>query len=216
MPWLSGHGCEPDCTSGNFSAEVQRIATSVREHFDSRPARLLAYSMGARLGIALLSEHAELFTDAFIVGANPGIELSEERGERRDWEDSWVELLHNEGLERFEHQWRQQKIFTSQKSLPFDVRKLQSKERLNHTASGLAHAMRVLGLGSMPDLWPLLPGLERNMHMIVGASDGKFLQIAKRAAKLSDRIQLSSLVGIGHNAILEAPSEVKRLMELSS
>ena len=56
-PTLLGHGgtpaSEPPSGVTSFEAEVDRVARSIRGHFN-RPTTLIGYSLGARIGLGLL------------------------------------------------------------------------------------------------------------------------------------------------------------------
>jgi 2-succinyl-6-hydroxy-2,4-cyclohexadiene-1-carboxylate synthase len=210
-PFLCGHGPTPDLHSQDFGAEIARVAALLRQNFQA-PVSLLGYSMGARVALGLGLRHPDLFSRVTLIGVNPGLEDNQARTERLAWEAGWEELLLNEGLEAFDEQWRKQPLFASQNSLPQNVQEEQRRERWLHTPTGLAFALRVLGLGAMPNFWPELPNLKTPVLWVVGGKDEKFLRLAKRAASLSDFIQLEVVQGSGHNPLLEAPQQVRSLL----
>lgn len=211
-PSLSGHGPTPTMYARCFEDEVRRLISAIEERSAGVPVQLLGYSMGARLAIGLLTEAPHLFSSALLIGANPGLESNEQREERRRWEREWEALLIQEGIDVFVTRWQKQAIFATQKALPAQVLETQQRKRKRHTAAGLAYAMRVLGLGNMPNYWPRLSQLQIPVRWIVGSADDKFLTIARRATQLNASFDLVELPEVGHNPLLESPQEVRRLI----
>lgn len=210
-PVLSGHGSDPDFTAQSFEDEVSRLHRLIELRYE-REIRLLAYSMGARVGLGLLLRCPERFSSAMLLGVNPGLESEDARQERLGWEARWIDVLEQDGLAVFEHQWSRQAMFRTQDSIPPKSQDAQRTLRLSHTASGLAHALSVLGLGSMPNYWPRIADLRIPVTVVSGALDEKFLKLGRRFADLSPYATLRVLDGIGHNPLLEAPNAVGALL----
>lgn len=211
-PSLGGHGPAPTLDAACFEDEVRRLAKAIEARSGGAPVRLVGYSMGARLGLGLLLEAPHLFSSALLMGANPGLKSDKERQERREWESGWEALLLQEGIDAFVVRWGQQTIFETQRNLPAEVLALQQRQRQDHKASGLAYALRVLGLGSMPNYWPRLSQIQVPVQWVVGASDEKFVDIGRQAKKCNARFALEELPGVGHNPLVEAPAEIRRML----
>jgi 2-succinyl-6-hydroxy-2,4-cyclohexadiene-1-carboxylate synthase len=210
-PVLTGHGPEPDCSSSTYDEEVTRLAREIGLRFPE-PVNLLAYSMGARVALGLATRHPELLRHAILLGVNPGLRSEKERQERLHWEARWIEVLEQEGLAAFEEQWKNQPLFASQVRISADRREAQRNARLSHTAAGLVHALRVLGLSAMPNFWPQLSELRTPVTLIYGALDHKFASIATQAKALNPSFQLAPLAQTGHNPLLEAPERVREVL----
>ncbi len=211
-PRLTGHGPDPALESQSFDEEVDRIASTLVKR-TSRPARILAYSMGARVALGLLVRHPRLFQDATLVGVNPGLESEAARQDRLGWESRWIDVLEQDGLAVFEHQWSAQPIFKSQGTLPPRSQDAQRSARLSHTAAGLVHALHVLGLGSMPNYWPRLSELRVPTTLVHGELDEKFAAIGRRAHASCPHIRSVAIRGVGHNPFLEAPDVLRQLFQ---
>lgn len=210
-PRLAGHGFEPDRSAADFVAEVDRVAAWISAHTRD-PVRLLGYSMGARVGLALCVRHPMLVRDAMLIGVHPGLEDLQARRERQLWEGRWVHLLEVHGLGAFLEQWERLPLFASQQVV--DPRRLerQGRVRRSHRAEGLARAFRVLGTGVMPNLWPALARIETPVCLVAGSLDERFTRVAERAAALLPRGRLEVVAGAGHNVLLERPEAVMRLL----
>jgi len=209
-PLLTGHGPSPDLTSQSFEEEVERIAALILRH--NAPVHLVGYSMGARVALGLALDHPELVGRLSLIGVNPGLATDSDRQERLSWEARWQDILEMDGLAVFEHKWSSLPLFASQTRLPAHVQAAQRAERLNHAALGLSHALSVLGLASMPNLWPRLSQLRLPTHLIVGDLDEKFKTIAQIMCDHSTRFHVTHLPQVGHNPLLEAPKRVRALL----
>ena len=213
-PLLTGHGKQPDFSSRSFEEEVARLAREARAV--GTPLHLLGYSQGARLALGLLLEAPECFVDAVLVGVNPGLETDTAREERLAWEDGFIQLLHQHGLDAFVDAWENLPLFQSQKRLSEPMRERTRRARRSHTAEGLAHAFGVLGLGRMPSYWPRLAEIRVPVTLVVGELDTKFRALAERMCATMPQARLVSVPDVGHNPLVEAPDVVSELLLASS
>ncbi len=199
-PLLPGHGPAP-APVRSWSEEVGALAEWL-EREGVEGAHLVGYSFGGRLAWHLL-DHDDLFARATLIGAHPGLEDAAERDARRRADRRWIELLEAQGLDAFVDAWEALPLFSSQRALPELVRARQRAVRSSHTAAGLAGALRQLGLAEMPRRpIPRLP-----VQLVVGALDTRHRRIAEAL-----ELPLSILDGVGHNAVLEAPGRLGKLL----
>jgi 2-succinyl-6-hydroxy-2,4-cyclohexadiene-1-carboxylate synthase len=203
-PALAGHGPEPDTTSHDFAAEVERLATWLRTRSSERVV-VLGYSLGARVALGLCGAHPELFSAAVLVGVNPGLGTEAERRERIAWETRLIDLLESEGLTAFLTEWERLPLFASQSALSPERRSAQRRIRESHHATGLAHSLRALGTGHMPDLAPQLGSIPFPVTLVVGEQDAKFRALAERTLPALREAHLAVVPGAGHNPLVEAP-----------
>jgi 2-succinyl-6-hydroxy-2,4-cyclohexadiene-1-carboxylate synthase len=206
-PWLLGHGLKPVLGPQRFEAEVDRLAALIRAERLSG-AHLCGYSLGARVALGLLARHPQLFSGATLIGLNPGLRDVGERAARVGSDERWAQLLLRQGLDGFLSAWQAQALFESQAQLPAVRLAQQQRIRGAHTAHGLGQALRVLGLGQMPDYRGVLCGLRMRVRLLAGALDGKFLGIARQLAELCGCAELDCVPAAGHNLLLEAPAHV--------
>ncbi|HEU5077142.1 MAG TPA: alpha/beta fold hydrolase [Polyangiaceae bacterium] len=215
-PVLTGHGSPPAAWETSFEAEVDRLARWLSEQQPPGPLYLLGYSLGARLGLGLLSSHPGRFEAAVLIGVNPGLRTAEERRERKQHDREQHQLLLEHGLTAFVDQWERLPLFATQGTLAAEVLAEQRRLRLTHTAEGLAHALVALGLGDMPDYWGGLPRLDLPIAIVVGAADAKFRQLGEAMLPLLPRARLALAPRAGHNVVLESPAWLRELMQRAS
>jgi 2-succinyl-6-hydroxy-2,4-cyclohexadiene-1-carboxylate synthase len=210
---LPGHGADPwfPPEPSDFFATVDALAKSIS---GSPKSIVVGYSMGARVALALTLRHPEKITRAILIGVDAGIEDEKMRAERIAWDDAWAERAKTESLESFASAWEDLPIFESQKKLPADARASLREQRTSHTPNGIAWAMRALGLGRMPNLWPLLEQNEVPLSLISGALDRKFTEKSRAIMTRSKNARATIVENVGHNVALEAPHAVAKEIEV--
>lgn len=212
-PGVSGETRAPSCRRPvlRFEEEVERVAALiVGEGFAG--AHLLGYSLGARVALGLLARFPYLFAAATLIGVHPGLGSLEERAARVGSDERWCALLERRGVEAFLEAWEAQPLFATQRAL--DARRMAEQRRVRaaHSAEGLARALRVLGLGCMPNYRGALVTCPVKVRLVVGERDEKFSSIAGSLAQLAARVELHRVPGAGHNVLLEAREHVERLL----
>ncbi len=208
-PAVCGHGVEP--AAATFDAEVDRLAQVIR-CAGPAPRFLAGYSLGGRLALGLLVRHPDLFCGAALIGANPGIGDEGARAARRHGDECWARRIEQDGLVAFDRDWSAQPLFLSQRGVASEALAEQRRIRLSHDPYALAAAMRVLGLGAMPDCRPALPCVVLPVDLIVGSLDRKFVGLAREMAEKLPDAAVRIVDGAGHNVPLEAPVELTRLL----
>ncbi|MCP3964539.1 MAG: alpha/beta fold hydrolase [bacterium] len=204
---LSGHDHRPPTVDG-FVEEVDRLAGLLR-----RPCHLAGYSLGGRVALGLLARHPDLFTSATLIGAHPGLRTEAERRQRRAADEELSRRLKREGIEAFVDFWESLPLFVSQGSASAEALELQRAIRLGHDAHGLAHSLRALGLGAMPDYGADLERIDLPVHLMAGEADLKFARLARSMAASLPRATVEVVPSAGHNLILEAPGAVASAIE---
>ena len=113
-----------------------------------------------------------------LVGASPGLRTATARAERRASDERLADELEHSTVERFAERWASTPTLADQ---PPEVRaRADADRRRNHSPAGLAAALRGLGTGALPSLWPRLDRLAIPVVLVVGERDEKFIQIARR------------------------------------
>lgn len=212
MPALLGHDGTPGTGAAqSFDEEVDRIAAEVVAAAIPR-ARLVGYSLGARVALGLLARHAGLFLDATLVGVHPGLDSAAARRERVESDARWRRLLEDQGIRAFVDAWEALPLFASQGALPPRVIAAQRRERLGHNPRGLSRALGVLGLGAMPAYRDALASCELPLRFVAGEHDEKFRRLATELATLTPYARATVIAGAGHNVVLEQPGRLVDLL----
>jgi 2-succinyl-6-hydroxy-2,4-cyclohexadiene-1-carboxylate synthase len=213
-PALSGHHGAP-LRSESFLGEVTRLAKLIDEEAAAPPV-VVGYSLGARLALGLALQHPHAVRALLLISVNPGLRSADERAARLAADEQLASFLELHGTRAFiEQHWEKQALFASQRALPDSVRALQTAQRLQHPATGLAHCLRTLGLGAMPSFWPALPTVSSRVPttLVTGTLDQKFHTLANEICARSPKIAWLSAPDVGHNLLLEAPELLARLVD---
>jgi 2-succinyl-6-hydroxy-2,4-cyclohexadiene-1-carboxylate synthase len=197
-PTLGGHVAEP--ASADFWAEVDRLAA-----LTPAATELFGYSLGSRLSLGLLVRYPERFHHAVLVSAHPGLRTDAERAQRRIDDDRFVRLLRERGLVEFVTAWEEQPLWHTQRALPDSARAGRRRERLTHTAEGLARSLSRVGLGQMPDLRAALAQSDCSVDFLAGGQDTKFLMLAQELCSIMPHARLRVAPNAGHDLVLERP-----------
>ncbi len=206
LPW---HGAPPRLPRGRtFDAVVDELAGALPA---GAPFWLAGYSLGGRLALRMALRHPHRVAGAVLIGAHPGLVAPTERQARALQDEQQAANLRRMGLAAFVAEWELQPLFASQARLPDALRKRQRAARESHSRI-VAQALRVLGLGRMPEMWAELAAAAMPLWFVAGALDPKFADLARRAASTTPRGEHILVPGAGHNPLLEAPEEVTRIV----
>jgi 2-succinyl-6-hydroxy-2,4-cyclohexadiene-1-carboxylate synthase len=191
---IPGHGKAPPAVS--WDAALDRLEPNLQGK-----VVLAGYSMGARLALALALRHPDRIEKLVLASGTAGIEDPRERARRVAEDEKLAQSIEQGGVPAFVKKWEQHPTLASLK--PFAAR-LQ-RERLSHTAAGLASALRKLGTGAQPSYWGALASLAVPVVLLAGNDDPKFLMLAKRMHALLPQSELRELSDCGHAPHLERP-----------
>ena len=190
-PELPGHGSAAPATSWN--AAVEQLAALLKDGSST----LGGYSMGARLALAVALRYPDRVERLILESGTPGIEDDADRASRRAADEALAQLLEREGIDAFVRKWEANPVLAGQ---PHQA--LRAGRR-SHTPEGLAGALRRLGQGAQPSLWPELPRLRIPTLLIAGEHDLKYAAIARRMQALLPRAEVQIVKGAGHSPHLE-------------
>lgn len=195
---------------GSFESELATLATELANAGVSprTPALLVGYSLGARMALGLLLTRPTWFRACALIGVNPGLQDPAERTLRKAEDHARARQLLTDGLEPFLNTWEQLPLFASQRLLAPSLLDEQAAQRREHQAAGLAYSLLRTGLGQMPDYWPELAQIQLPVRLVVGALDAKFTAIAEQMRATLASSELTVVPNVGHNVVLEAPSEL--------
>uniref|UniRef100_Q3APV4 Putative 2-succinyl-6-hydroxy-2,4-cyclohexadiene-1-carboxylate synthase n=1 Tax=Chlorobium chlorochromatii (strain CaD3) TaxID=340177 RepID=Q3APV4_CHLCH len=200
---LPGHGSATLSASDEhhayFTATVEALATVIQP-ISPEPCRLVGYSMGGRIALALMLTHPELFHQAVIVSASPGLPTEEERAKRRAGDEGIARKIER-NFPDFLEAWYQQPLFSTLKNHPL-FQEIERKRAINNSES-LAAALRLLGTGQQPSFWDALSKCAVPTLFIAGEKDERYVAIARQMVKLAPHATLSIVPNCGHTLHIE-------------
>jgi 2-succinyl-6-hydroxy-2,4-cyclohexadiene-1-carboxylate synthase len=115
-------------------------------------------------------------------------------------------LLQQQGIAAFVAAWERQTLWDSQRALPKEIIAAKRRERLMHSAQGLAESLRSVGLGRMPDLRGELAQSTSRVDLLVGGRDPRYRELAEELCLHLPRAQVRVAHGAGHDLVLERPA----------
>lgn len=202
---LLGHG-ETDCPLDPTRYDITHAAKDLKELLDKlneEKVHLLGYSMGGRLALAFACLFPERIASLLLESASPGLRTEEERRKRRASDEQLADYIETNGLEAFVDYWETIPLFSSQNSLPEDVKKNIREERLAQNPIGLSNSLRGMGTGKQPSFWERLQELEFPVFLITGKLDPKFCNIAEEMAERLQHVKKETVFHAGHTIHVE-------------
>ena len=169
------------------------------------PADLVGYSMGGRLALQYTARFPNHVRRLVLESASPGLEGAGERAARREGDEALAARIEDRGIPDFVSEWEAMPLFESQFRMEPALLARQRDIRLDNDARGLAGALRGLGTGVLPSLWPALPEVASPTLILVGELDEKFLAIGERMAELLPAAELVVVPDSGHCVHFERP-----------
>ena len=195
---LPGHGKTPGASWDN-------TVTAISQLLPDR-AVLIGYSQGARLALAVAAACPNRIERLVLESCAPGLRRRHDRVLRRRADEALAELIGAHGVDAFVTHWESLPMFEGLRALPMVERQALRARRSNHTAGGLASALRQLGQGAQPDLWPALQRLRTPTLLMTGAQDAKYTRLARQMAMDLPMGWRVTFAGSGHAPHLECPA----------
>lgn len=181
-------------------------------------ATLVGYSQGARLALAVAAAFPGRAGRLVLESGTPGLRQRSARARRRRTDDALADDIIAGGVEAFISRWEQLALFTGLRELSAADTVALRERRTSHDAHGLAGALRALGQGVQPDLWPALATLRLPVLLLSGARDAKYTRLARRMARDLPLGWHVAVAGAWHAPHLERPqawaSEVRAFLEV--
>ncbi len=167
---------------------------------------IVGYSMGGRLALYCALSFPQVFPQAILESASPGLRKYEDRKARRELDRDRSCAIETDFL-NFLFRWYQQPLFTSlwKQSGRFEA---MVECRLNNNPTGLARSLREMGTGSQPSLWDALQVHANPLLLLSGEWDVKFTAINQEMARVCPGAKHEVLAGVGHNVHWEDPGAI--------
>lgn len=203
---LPGHGRSDGGTEpGRYAVpRIARELAAVQESLFGGPAWWLGYSMGGRIALAAASEGAPV-RGLLLESASPGLEDPADRASRREQDEARARRLEEVGMERFVEEWLALPLFAGLAACPLEVREAARAVRAGQDEARMAAWLRGGGTGAQPSYWDALPRLDIPVRILTGASDTRFVDVAREMVRRLPRASVSIVPGCRHLPHLEAP-----------
>jgi len=199
-PDIRGHGKSSDARPVTLDGVLDDIA-----NLSSGASTLAGYSMGGRIALHAALMLPDRVQRLVLIGASPGLRDATARAERRAVDERLAEELEHSTIERFVQRWARTPLLADQ---PPEVRARVDEDRLRNGPAGLAAALRGLGTGVLPSLWPRLERLAIPVELMVGERDEKFQAVARQMVEQLPDGRLTVVPGAGHGVHWEVPDAV--------
>jgi len=203
-PDIRGHGAAGMQRPVSLEAVVDDLAEQAPEQFE-----LCGYSMGGRLALHAALALGPRVRRLVLIGASPGLADPVQRSSRRQADEQLAQSVERMTISEFARQWGETPLLAG---LPEPVAEAVQADRLRNTPDGLAAALRGLGTGALPSLWPRLGELDLPVTLVAGERDQKFVSIAEQMARLIPGARVEIVPGAGHAVHLEAPDAVAAVL----
>lgn len=180
------------------------VVESIGASLDDRTV-LVGYSQGARVALAVAQAFPHKLSKLILESGGAGFRRRHDRLLRRQSDGALADLILERGVDAFVSKWEALPLFAGIRALPAVEQDALRSRRSAHTAEGLASALRVMGQGAQPDLWPGLQRLRVPTLLITGSTDEKYTRLAKKMVIDMPLAWRVTFRGIGHAPHLESP-----------
>jgi 2-succinyl-6-hydroxy-2,4-cyclohexadiene-1-carboxylate synthase len=203
-PDIRGHGDASERRPVTLAAVIADVAELAPPSFT-----LAGYSMGGRIALHVALALPERVRRLVLIGASPGLRDAAARAQRRAADERLAGRAERETITEFADRWARTPVLADQTEA---VRAAVDADRRRNQPAGLAAALRGLGTGALPSLWPRLNELRMPVELIVGARDGKFRATAEEMAASIPDARLTVVPNAGHAVHWERPEAVARVI----
>lgn len=204
---LPGHAGS-DAVRADLATTAGLVAETVRAAVGTERCDLLGYSLGARIGLHVLTGTDLDVARVVLIGVTAGIEDATERERRRQADDATADALEASGdVAEFLDSWLAGPLFEH-----LSDEAAARAERLRNSASGLAWSLRSCGAGTQEPLWDRLPSLRSPVLALAGSDDSRFAAHAVRVARVARSAVATLVPGGGHAVHLAQPELTWRVV----
>jgi 2-succinyl-6-hydroxy-2,4-cyclohexadiene-1-carboxylate synthase len=209
---LPGHGRSG--WAGPDRMAVERTAddlATILGRLGASPARVVAYSLGARVGLRLAVAHPDEVARLVLEGPSAGIADPAACAARLASDEALARNLESDGLVAFVDSWERNSVLATHADLDPRTAARQRAVRIAGSAEGLAASLRGAGQGAMEPLHERLAAIRIPTLVIAGALDAARPRAETVAAGIPGA-RLAVVDGAGHTPHLERPAAFRRLV----
>lgn len=187
----------------------ERLA-AVLDAEGARRAVIVGYSMGGRWALYFALHHPTRLRRLVLESASPGLPAEAARAARRADDAERARAIEAD-FQAFLDDWYRMPLFVSLANHPETLAQMVERRQRNDPAE-LARSLRGMGTGTQPSLWERLGGLRVHTLAVAGALDAKYVEVARRMAERSARIDAAIVPEAGHNVHAERPAAFAELL----
>lgn len=210
---LPGHGASRNFSDEDYAMEgASQLISRLLDDLLIRRCAFVGYSMGGRLALYTAFREPQRCSRLILESASPGLKTEAERLTRRNIDEVRAARLESVDFDTFLEEWYHQQIFTSLRKNVQAFEEMITRRR-NNDPHELARVLRGMSVGKQPSLWERLCDLKIPTLTVVGALDGKFVEIAESMAVLTDNIRVATVPDTGHNLHIEHPEAYVELIK---
>ncbi|KEK23015.1 2-succinyl-6-hydroxy-2,4-cyclohexadiene-1-carboxylate synthase [Bacillus gaemokensis] len=212
---LVGHG-RTESPKEITHYDIENVASQMKallDHLHLEKAHILGYSMGGRLAITMACLYPKRVISLLLENCTAGLEMEEDRKERRVKDEQLANRIESEGIEAFVNAWEDIPLFATQRKLSQGVQEAVRKERLANNPRGLANSLRGMGTGAQPSWWKQLEELKLPVLLMNGESDQKFFHILTNIKKRIPHAKFVKIDGAGHAIHVEQPQKFDTIVK---
>lgn len=196
--------------------DIQTVAShmiALLEYLHIEKAHVLGYSMGGRLALTMACLYPNRIRSLVLENCTAGLQLEEERQERRKKDEQLAEKIEENGIQSFVDKWENIPLFASQKRLSKKRQEIIRAERLRNNKQGLANSLRGMGTGAQPSWWKELHKLTMPVLLVNGEWDEKFSRILKMMQNEIQHAKFVKIDGAGHAIHVEQPEKFDTIVK---
>ncbi|MBP1939576.1 2-succinyl-6-hydroxy-2,4-cyclohexadiene-1-carboxylate synthase [Phocicoccus pinnipedialis] len=190
--------------SVGFDYTIDTIADWIIEVLDEvnlEAVHVVGYSMGGRVAASLLYHHEERIGRMVLESTTLGINDEKKRQERIEL-DEYRALSVEGDYELFCEKWSNLGLFSSQRNLNEDQKKIRDELRLRQNPVEVADSLRKYGTGTQTNFWPIMKS-NKKVLILAGERDEKFVRLGNQMLKIFDNATFICIKNVGHNIHLE-------------
>ncbi|HEV8359476.1 MAG TPA: 2-succinyl-6-hydroxy-2,4-cyclohexadiene-1-carboxylate synthase [Candidatus Thermoplasmatota archaeon] len=207
VPELVGHA-RSDAPASLAPYRIEAVARQLVAVLDARgiaQADWVGYSLGGRVALTLALAAPQRVRRLVLASCSAGLRDDPERAARRAADEVWAERALKEGVQAFVDAWLAQPLFATLREDPAMWERAR-RERLGHTAQGLANALRGMGQGATPPLWDRLAEVAAPTLLVSGARDADYVARMRAMAAAMPQARQELVPGAGHAVHAEQPA----------
>ncbi len=148
------------------------------------------------------------FTSAVLIGSHPGLNSPEERRQRRERDQQWIQILQSMGPARFFSQWKTQPLLRNWEDTPEDQKQATLRQAAAADPSAWSRILETLSPGRLPPLEKELESLDLPLLLLAGEQDRNYVDYYRELAPRLPRAHAVFIPEAGHAAHLDRPEAV--------